>query len=405
MKLFLFINVFIFSCSQLFAYHTTVTDQIQQIINQQNQWHIGCTIYSHKENRIVYEHNARQLFTPASNTKLFTGALALKTWGTDYVFKTELVTDGNNIYLKASGDPSLTSADIEAMIAQLAGQCIDYIGDFCIDDYVFDAEIFGPGSFIDNIGYPWNAPVLGLTIDHKPAVIEPVDPTIFLNAEQNAKLPEIFFNVRPLIESLLAKYNIQWSGVIRYARSDFLTAFVEHQSEPFATLLNHMMKESDNLYADCFFKKVAAVLYETAGTWQKGNDAMMNFVQTSLLINSDEIVIKDGSGRSRYNLIAPEHIIKLLTFVYQQPYAATFFDSLAVSGLEGTLSKRMNDMPGKVKAKTGLLAGVSALSGYIETDDDLLLFSILTNGFIAKTLYAPECRPLVEDAICRLLAQ
>ena len=74
-----------------------------------------------------------------------------------------------------------------------------------------------------------------------------------------------------------------------------------------------------------------------------------------------------------------------------------------MSGIDGTLTKRMTDIAGKVKAKTGLLAGVSSLSGFVESDDDLLIFSILTNGFIAKTLYAPECRSQVEDQICRLL--
>jgi D-alanyl-D-alanine carboxypeptidase/D-alanyl-D-alanine-endopeptidase (penicillin-binding protein 4) len=78
-------------------------------------------------------------------------------------------------------------------------------------------------------------------------------------------------------------------------------------------------------------------------------------------------------------------------------------DSLPISGVDGALKNRMIDIAGKVKAKTGLLAGVSSLSGYLESNDDLLAFSILTNGFIAKSLYAPECRTMVEDVICRLL--
>jgi serine-type D-Ala-D-Ala carboxypeptidase/endopeptidase (penicillin-binding protein 4) len=56
-----------------------------------------------------------------------------------------------------------------------------------------------------------------------------------------------------------------------------------------------------------------------------------------------------------------------------------FHESLPISGIDGTLKNRLKEVEGKVRAKTGTIGGVRALSGYIETEGRTLVFSILLN--------------------------
>ena len=56
---------------------------------------------------------------------------------------------------------------------------------------------------------------------------------------------------------------------------------------------------------------------------------------------------------------------------------------MAVAGIDGTLKERLTNknMYRKVRAKTGLLKGVSCLSGYVySTREGIIAFSILMNG-------------------------
>lgn len=90
----------------------------------------------------------------------------------------------------------------------------------------------------------------------------------------------------------------------------------------------------------------------------------------------------DGSGLSRFNMAQPTIFIKSLRVIQQSPEWQTFYKSLPVSGVKGTLRYRLVDpiVKGKVHAKTGTLRGVRALSGYMTHKDyGPLVFSILAN--------------------------
>ena len=90
----------------------------------------------------------------------------------------------------------------------------------------------------------------------------------------------------------------------------------------------------------------------------------------------------DGSGLSHFNMAQPSTFIKTLRVMQQSPDWQTFYESLPVSGVKGTLRYRLADpaVKGKVHAKTGTLRGVRALSGYLNHKDyGPLVFSILAN--------------------------
>jgi D-alanyl-D-alanine carboxypeptidase/D-alanyl-D-alanine-endopeptidase (penicillin-binding protein 4) len=101
-------------------------------------------------------------------------------------------------------------------------------------------------------------------------------------------------------------------------------------------------------------------------------------------VSETEYKLVDGSGLSRLNLVSPAAVTKLLLAMYRSPLREMWVDSLPVSGEDGTLSDRFPKKPaaGRIRAKTGTLAHVSALSGYAQRKDGgVTVFSILANNY------------------------
>ena len=110
--------------------------------------------------------------------------------------------------------------------------------------------------------------------------------------------------------------------------------------------------------------------------------------------------IVNGSGLFEGNAIAPRHLVKLLGYVYQQPAVRhEYLAQLAVGGRDGTLRRRLRDLPeeGIVRAKTGTLNDVIALSGYVlGRNDRVVRFSFLANGVRGRQGLA---RRLADDIV------
>ena len=105
------------------------------------------------------------------------------------------------------------------------------------------------------------------------------------------------------------------------------------------------------------------------------------------------MVIADGSGLTRLNLVHPSQLAALLAGMWRSPHRDVFLASLAVAGVDGTLKGRFARSParGRVRAKTGYIRHVVALSGYVPRRDPKrppLVFSILTNNFVCKPTQA-----------------
>ncbi len=90
----------------------------------------------------------------------------------------------------------------------------------------------------------------------------------------------------------------------------------------------------------------------------------------------------------------------------RHPAREVFFDSLPVAGVDGTLRRRMvgTAAAGAVRAKTGTLSHVTALSGVATTrEGERLAFSVLTNNY-PRLLGAPGGPRAMEDAVATALA-
>ena len=163
------------------------------------------------------------------------------------------------------------------------------------------------------------------------------------------------------------------------------------------TVLDRANKDSMNLYAEALCKRLGSDFAAGAGgggqsgSWANGTAAVGDFLKR-IGVEEHQFHLDDGSGLSRENAISADAILKILAHNFEGRNRDAFIHSLAVAGEDGTFEKRFkNNLRGRVFGKSGYIAGVSCLSGYVKTDGGAwYAFSILMNGITdnatAKTL-------------------
>ena len=157
---------------------------------------------------------------------------------------------------------------------------------------------------------------------------------------------------------------------------------VSHRSPPLSEAGTILMKVSQNLYAETLLKTLGS--QAPPGTVEAGRKVVRQ-VLTSWGIAADQYIQYDGSGLSRYNYVTPEMLVTILRQMHRDPrHAAAFEATLPIAGCDGALEHRMTGTraEGNAKAKTGSIANVRALSGYVHTrDNEQVAFSIIANHF------------------------
>ncbi|MCB2154893.1 D-alanyl-D-alanine carboxypeptidase/D-alanyl-D-alanine-endopeptidase [bacterium] len=159
-------------------------------------------------------------------------------------------------------------------------------------------------------------------------------------------------------------------------------------------LLQEMNIPSDNFLAESTYLLAGAELYGR-GSYNSSHAAEKRF-WGSLDVEDWEWVPMDGSGLSRKNLVTPHALVELLREMHDDE---AFVDSLPVSGVNGTMRYRLTDggLARRVRAKTGTLDGVAALSGYVTTNNgSQVAFSIMVNNADAR---ATTLRRTVDDIV------
>ena len=169
------------------------------------------------------------------------------------------------------------------------------------------------------------------------------------------------------------------------------TVLAEHVSVPLSDAVKLINKISQNLHTEMLLRTVA----RQSGTWATDDDLMKvpQDFYASAGIDPDDVIQSDASGLSRHDLVTPRAIVALLTFAQKQPWFETYFNSLPVAGVDGTLEDRMKDTvaAGHIHAKTGSVAHVRTLSGFADTASGRrLIFSFLGNNQAGKNHEAAE---------------
>lgn len=176
----------------------------------------------------------------------------------------------------------------------------------------------------------------------------------------------------------------------------------EHISPPLLEDVRLTNKMSLNLHAELLLR-VAAKEKTGALTLDEALAFAEKFRQ-GIGIEKNDVLLSDGSGLSRNDLVTPQAVVQLLTWAGRQPWGADFRASLPSAGEDGTLETRMKGTPavGRVQAKTGLVDHVEGLSGYATTvHGEHLIFSMFGNGNGIPSREATG----VLDAICEAMVE
>lgn len=144
---------------------------------------LGVKIVSLDTGKTLFEHDAGKLFSPASNSKLYTMALALDKLGGDYRIKTSLYAAAKpdrrgvlkgDLIIYGRGDPTinarLNAGDIyralEPLVAALTNAGVKRIsGDLVGDDSFIHGPPYGSGWAWDDLENYYGAEISALTIN------------------------------------------------------------------------------------------------------------------------------------------------------------------------------------------------------------------------------------------------
>ncbi len=145
-------------------------------------------------------------------------------------------------------------------------------------------------------------------------------------------------------------------------------------------------KRSQNLYAECVLKTLGKEKGD-AGSWEAGAKVVSGFL-AERGVPEAEFRVRDGSGLSREDRMSANALATVLESVTKGSRGSDFLETLSKAGEDGTLEKRLADLPrGAVfRGKTGTMKGVSSLAGVLELEHgarnerELIAIAVVING-------------------------
>lgn len=226
----------------------------------------------------------------------------------------------------------------------------------------------------------------------RPGVVVRVDGKVYQKASPftstvAVRRPALFFAT--VLRERLAKAGVVVKGRARLVEDKEAEAkgpplFVRRS--PIVRSVGICNKRSQNLYAECLLKTVGRAV-EGEGSWTAGARAIEKFLDR-IGVAREERAIRDGSGLSREGRLSARALVTVIEKATSAPSGQTFRDSLSIAGEDGTLEKRLHDLPSgvRVRAKTGTMHGVSSLAGVVEIESgrgggrETVSFALIVNG-------------------------
>jgi D-alanyl-D-alanine carboxypeptidase/D-alanyl-D-alanine-endopeptidase (penicillin-binding protein 4) len=162
-------------------------------------------------------------------------------------------------------------------------------------------------------------------------------------------------------------------------------------SPPLSSIVASMLNASDNLSAEMITRELGKRVTGTGSTGAGTRVVEEEAAKLGLPTRGLEMV--DGSGLDVSNRATCMLLQKAMDLGVQSQFHA-IWEGLAVAGQTGTLVHRLENTPlaGRLHAKTGSIAGVVALVGYIDAPEPVH-FAFIANGTI------PSARALGDDVL------
>ena len=367
---------------------------------------------------------AETALCPASSLKTVTTGAAFELLGPDFRFETKLASSAaigpegvlaGDLVLHGSGDPTLSSADLEALADATVKAGLKQVrGELRIDATVFPRSAVNDHWNWGDIGNAYGAGAYGVNVDHNrlgvrfapaaaaggPAEMtaggpvargtrwinrvttgppgsgdgvviysEPYSRAITL--EGTVPAGEVDFAVtgaipdppalaKDVLEARLKKAGVIFSGTA--GGTDAKVTLATHTSAPLAEIVDHLHKVSDNLEAQCLFL--------TMGNLQQGDPAeVVRKHWESRGVSFTGLRLIDGSGLARANMIRPLDLARVNHAARHGKHGERFRQGLS-SYLEGT-----------VRSKLGAMSGVKTEVGFLTLNDGReVTFALMANG-------------------------
>jgi len=370
---------------------------------------IGLLVLDVDSGELLVEHNADELFAPASVNKLFTAAAALWRLGPSFVWQTPLAFRGErtgaegetlagDLWALGRGAPDTVEEQLWIAARAIHSRGVRRIdGDIVVDDRFFDGERYGqgwPGGV--QVGEAYHAPISALMANY--SAYREGDEWVAVEE------PDLYFGER--LHELLGLAGVQVTGTVRrpdeteratlapageidagnsrIGLPEGLTLLYTIHSEPLGRLVLDLNKYSNNIMAESILKGIGAAEYGYPGTATKGLAVVAQFRSEVLGTSLTGYIQADGSGLSHLNRVSPRQVVELLHHAYSDFHIGPeFVASMKISGRDGFNPRPFRDPPllDEMRLKSGHIRGVNTLSGYAHTESGrVVAFCLMING-------------------------
>ena len=413
---------------------------------------VSALVVRHRDGLVLYQRKPDRLMIPASNAKLLTALATLDAFGPTHQFVTEIASDAapgprgtvKRLYLRGGGDPAITTEDWWRLASELRNAGLRRVqGDLVLDDTAFDRVRWHP-SVEGRSSRAYHAPVGALNANYgsfavtvrpgakvgEPLSVSVTPPLPYLRVSNEGRTlgkrerrslvvdrsageddeiisirggvrigdpSKTFYRsvLRPdlyagaVLKMQLAALGVKVSGVVRpgVVPED---AYLLHEfkGRPVAEIVRLFMKFSNNGIAEAFVKNLGALASGGVGRWDEG----IPEIRRRLIANgiaAEGFSLVDGSGLSYQDRVSPRALVSALRAGLDSfLWGPEFIASLPIAARDGTLEERADGARDQVRAKTGLLNGVTGLSGYASlagehggTRRERVVFSVLANDY------------------------
>jgi D-alanyl-D-alanine carboxypeptidase/D-alanyl-D-alanine-endopeptidase (penicillin-binding protein 4) len=413
---------------------------------------------------IIVDWMSTEPRNPASTLKLMTTLAALDILGPAYTWQTDVYALGpieegrldGDLLIRGTGDPFLVTERVWQLARSLRRTGLEIVdGDLIVDDTHFEVGPYDPGAFDkqplraynvapnallmnfkvirywftpegDGVRIELDPPLNNIEVDNQLRLAggpcrgfqrgiavhanEHVDKMTFSGAFPG-RCKRYAMNRTALShpEYVYGLFSAMWranGGGISGALETGVTPaeaepILSFDSLPLGDAISRVNKYSNNVMARQLLYTMSAEVLGPPGTEAGGRQVIENWLlDKGLDLNS--LSMANGAGLSREARVSAHDMTTLLAWAWRQPFMPEYAASMALSGLDGTLRRRLRGrgLDGRAHLKTGSLDDVAAIAGYLQADSGRrYVLAILHNYEDIHRGYGDE----VQDALIRWL--
>ena len=402
---------------------------------------VGVLVVRADNGQVLFEDGARRLLKPASNMKILTGVAALATLGPAHRFVTRVYSEAppdaqgavGSLMVRGGGDPSLTSEEWWRLAADLKAAGVRSVQrDLVLDDTAFVDQKWNP-AWGTRSARAFHAPVSALSANYGSFIVTvrpgdagrearvTIDPSIpyltLVNQVRTGKAGSVNVDPQPSPQGetvvvsgsvapgaeaeavprsvadptryagAILRMQLEANGIVVHGGTRVepvppgAREILAHDGMPLADIVRLLMKYSNNNMTEVLLKALGA-RDGAGGSWDNGLAASRSAL-AGLGVDLEGCTLVDGSGLAASNRVTPTTLVSALRAARASfAFGPELLSSLPIAHRDGTLKRRAAGAVDAVRAKTGLLAGATALSGFAHLRDGTeAAFSIIVNDY------------------------